>query len=119
MALAATLAYLAIIGVLAWRAWRGGDTEKVMFFVNVVLLWASAIWFFGYPALIGPAVVAAGGILLLLVALTSSDFLSRAPVEPKANPQEKEGASPTAQAGTPAKAKAADGRPVRSATASS
>ncbi|MDP2122229.1 MAG: hypothetical protein Q8K28_20205 [Hoeflea sp.] len=78
MELAATVAYLAIIGLLGWRAWRGGDTEKVMFVVNVILLWISAIWLFGYPALIGPAVVAAGGFLLFLVVMTSSDL--RVPV---------------------------------------
>lgn len=74
MGLAATVAYLAIIGILGWRAWRGGDTEKVMFVVNVILLWLSGIWLFGYPALIGPAVVGAGGFLLFLVVLTSSDL---------------------------------------------
>ena len=46
MGLAATFAYLAIIGFLGWRAWRGSDTEKVMFIVNVILLWLSAIWLF-------------------------------------------------------------------------
>ncbi|OCW57980.1 hypothetical protein [Hoeflea olei] len=80
MAWAATAAYLAIIGILGWRALRGGDTEKVMFVVNVVLLWGSAIWLFGYPALIGPAVFGAGGMLVMLVALTSSDLKVRVPV---------------------------------------
>lgn len=70
----ATLAYAAIIGLLGWRAWRSGETEKVMFLVNILLLWLSAIWIFGYPALIIPAVLAAGGILLLLVVLTASDL---------------------------------------------
>lgn len=67
-------AYLAIIGFLGWFAWRGGETEKLMFVVNVALLWISAIWLFGYPALIGPAVVAAASYLLFLVVLTSSDL---------------------------------------------
>lgn len=67
-------AYLAIIGFLGWCAWRGGETEKLMFVVNLALLWFSAIWLFGYPALIGPAVVAAGSFLLFLVVLTSSDL---------------------------------------------
>jgi hypothetical protein len=38
----------------------------------------SAIWFFGYPALIGPAVLAAIAYLALLVVMTSSDL--RVPV---------------------------------------
>jgi hypothetical protein len=67
-------AYLAIIGFLGWFAWRGGETEKLMFVVNLALLWISAVWLFGYPALIGPAVVAAASYLLFLVVLTSSDL---------------------------------------------
>lgn len=67
-------AYLAIIGFLGWCAWRGGETEKLMFVVNMALLWISAIWLFGYPALIAPAVVAAASYLLFLVILTSSDL---------------------------------------------
>ncbi|MDF1607423.1 hypothetical protein PZ897_04475 [Hoeflea sp. YIM 152468] len=73
----ALMAYGSIIGVLAWAAWRGGDTEKVMFVINTLLLWLSAIWLFGYPALIGPAIVAAVGYLALLVVLTSSDMMSQ------------------------------------------
>ncbi|WP_052161928.1 hypothetical protein [Hoeflea sp. BAL378] len=126
MAWAATFAYLAIIVFLGWRAGRGGDTEKVMFVVNTVLLWLSAIWLFGYPALIGPAVVAAGGILLLLVVMTSSDLLVRAPREQDGNSVKTEGAAGRTVAtekakplpAAAAKAPAADG-PVRSATASS
>jgi len=71
----AILAYGAIIGFLGRAALRSGDTEKVMFVVNVALLWLSAIWLFGYPALIGPAVFAAVGILALLVIMTSADLL--------------------------------------------
>lgn len=71
-------AYLAIIGFLGWSAWRGGQTEKGMFIVNLGFLWLSAIWLFGYPALILPAIVAAGSFLLFLVVMTSSDL--RVPV---------------------------------------
>ncbi|MBC7283044.1 hypothetical protein [Hoeflea sp.] len=124
MGLAATFAYLAIIGILGWRAWHGSDTEKVMFVVNVILLWMSAIWLFGYPALIGPAVVAAGGFLLFLVVMTSSDL--RVPVAARAQvastapekPVEVDRQAAVKQSGeTPALQTA--GKPVRSATASS
>lgn len=77
MALAIVI-YGAIIAFLGRAAMRGGDTEKVMFVVNVVLLWVSAIWLFGYPALIGPAVLAAVSILALLVIMTSADLLNPA-----------------------------------------
>jgi polyferredoxin len=81
----AILAYMAIIGFLGWAAWNSGVTEKAMFVVNVVLLWMSAIWFFGYPALIGPAVLAAVCYLALLVVMTSSDL--RVPVTVPARPR--------------------------------
>ncbi|WP_412049190.1 hypothetical protein ACK6D9_15585 [Hoeflea sp. Naph1] len=70
----AILAYTAIIGFLGRIAWRSGETEKVMFIVNVALLWLSAIWLFGYPALIVPAVLAAIGFLALLVIITAGDL---------------------------------------------
>ncbi|SOE08590.1 hypothetical protein SAMN05877838_0314 [Hoeflea halophila] len=73
----ALLTYVALIGILAWAAWRNGVTEKPMFVVNLALLWLSAIWLFGYPALIVPAVLAAIGILALLVIMTAGDL--RAP----------------------------------------
>ena len=68
------LAYMAIIGFLGWSAWRSGQTEKVMFLVNIILLWLSAVWMFGYPALIIPAVIAAVSYLALLVLMMSSDL---------------------------------------------
>lgn len=84
----AILAYVAMIGILGRAAWRNGVTEKVMFVVNVALLWLSAIWLFGYPALILPAVLAAIGILALLVIITAGDL--RAPV---AAPRSQQGGS--------------------------
>jgi hypothetical protein len=88
MALAG-LAYLTVIGLLGRAAWRGGDTEKVMFIINLALLWLSAIWIFGYPALIGPAVLAAVGFLALLVVMTSSDL--RVPVAVRRAPADGSG----------------------------
>lgn len=118
MGLAATAAYLAIIGFLGWRAWRGGDTEKVMFVVNVVLLWLSAIWLFGYPALIGRAVFAAGGFLLFLVVLTSSDLkIPVARKEPETPPAPARATAPKRAVVAQASAQAPS--PVRSATVSS
>jgi len=81
----AILAYAALIGILGRAAWRNGVTEKAMFVVNLALLWLSAIWLFGYPALILPAVLAAIGILGLLVIITAGDL--RAPAAaPRSHP---------------------------------
>lgn len=81
----AILAYLALIGILARAAWRNGATEKAMFVLNLALLWLSAIWLFGYPALILPAVLAAIGILALLVTITAGDL--RAPPDAPSSQQ--------------------------------
>lgn len=71
------LAFPPIIAFLAWKARHGGDIEKVMFVVNLALLWGVAIWLFGYPALIIPAIFAAFAMLTTIVILTSADFLPK------------------------------------------
>ena len=71
------LAYLPVVGLLAWRANKGSDGEKVAFFINLALLWLSAFWFFGYPGLIIGALIATGTILLTLVTLTGTSLFSK------------------------------------------
>lgn len=73
------VAYLAVVAVLAWSAWRGDETERLVFAVNLVALWASAIWLFGYPALIIPALAVAGAFLLFLLVATAGDDLFHRP----------------------------------------
>lgn len=68
------LAYFPVIGLLARSARIGGIDEKSAFIVNLVLLWLTAIWFFGYPAIILPALAAAASYLAFLVVLTSGDL---------------------------------------------
>ncbi|MCA8927131.1 MAG: hypothetical protein KDC18_03625 [Alphaproteobacteria bacterium] len=75
------LAYLPVLALLAWSARRGDLVERVLFVVNLLALWASAIWLIGYPALIVPALCAAGGFLVFLVFATAGDgiFTRRRP----------------------------------------
>ena len=73
------IAYLAAVAVLAWSAWRGDETERLVFAVNLLALWTSAIWLFGYPALIIPALAVAGGFLLFLMVATVGDDLFHRP----------------------------------------
>lgn len=68
-------AYLAVVAVLAWSAWRGDQTERLVFGVNLIALWASAVWLFGYPALIIPALAATAAVLSLIVVATAGDSL--------------------------------------------
>lgn len=63
-----------VFGWLLRSAYYGGDREKVMFVVNMALLWILAIWFFGYPAIIIPALAAAAAYLAVLVIFTSGDL---------------------------------------------
>ena len=70
------LAYVPVVGFLAWRARRGGTMDWVYFSVNVLLLWFSALWFFGYPLLIVTALSAAAFTLTALVFSTSTDMFN-------------------------------------------
>ena len=69
------LAYVPVVGFLAWRAKRGGSGEWMYFAINVFLLWLSALWFFGYPLLIVTALSAAAFTLTALVFSTSTDLI--------------------------------------------
>ncbi|WP_425403879.1 hypothetical protein [Hwanghaeella sp.] len=70
------LAYVPVVGFLAWRARRGGATDWVYFAVNVLLLWFSALWVFGYPLLIVTMLSAAVIVLTALVFSTSTDMFT-------------------------------------------
>mgnify|MGYP001156495873 CR=1 FL=1 len=63
-----------VFGWLLKSAYFGGDREKVMFVINMALIWLLAIYLFGYPAVIIPAVAAAGLYLAALVIFTAGDF---------------------------------------------
>lgn len=66
-----------LFGWLLRSAWYGDTREKVFFVVNLLLFWAIAILYFGYPALIVPAVALAFAYLAFLVAFTAGDFFPR------------------------------------------
>ncbi len=70
------LAYVPVVGFLAWRARRGGAMDWMYFAINIALLWLSALLLFGYPLLIVTALSAAVFVLTALVYSTSTDFIS-------------------------------------------
>lgn len=75
MKLLRTLAFsVPVIGWMLKSAWHGDAREKTLFLVNLVMIWALAILYFGYPALILPALVLAGSYLAFLVVFTAGDF---------------------------------------------
>ena len=65
-----------VIGWMLKSAWYGDMVEKLFFLANILALWAFAIYFFGYPALIVPVLFLAGLYLIGIVILTAGDLFS-------------------------------------------
>jgi hypothetical protein len=66
-----------VLGWLMRSAWHGDWVERLAFVGNMVLLWIAAIYHFGYPAFIVPALALVWSYLFLLVAITAADLISR------------------------------------------
>jgi hypothetical protein len=61
------------VPVLGWmlkEAVKGSTTAKVLFIVNLMLLWLLAIVAFGYPAIILPALCAVPAMFVVLILIT-------------------------------------------------
>ena len=67
-----------VVGWMLGSAARGTESEKVAFLLNLAMIWAFAVIFFGLPALFIPAVIFAIGFLIFLVFFTASDFVKPA-----------------------------------------
>lgn len=59
-----------LFGWMLKEAIQGPTTAKVLFVVNVLLLWILAIVTFGYPAIIIPALSAVPIMFVLLILIT-------------------------------------------------
>jgi fatty acid desaturase len=59
-----------LFGRMLKEAVRGPMTAKVLFVINLLLLWILAIVTFGYPAIIIPALVAVPLMFVLLILIT-------------------------------------------------
>lgn len=62
-----------LFGWMLKSASLGDTAEKVFFIFNLLAFWAIAIYFFGYPAIILPALGIVGCYMLVLALLTSGD----------------------------------------------
>lgn len=61
------------IPVLGWmlrEAAHGSGNTKALFLVNMVLAWLLAIAYFGYPAIIIPALAAVPTMFVVLILIT-------------------------------------------------
>jgi len=59
-----------LFGRMLKEAIHGPTTAKVLFVVNLLLLWLLAIVTFGYPAIIIPALIAVPIMFVLLILIT-------------------------------------------------
>jgi hypothetical protein len=62
------------VPVLGWmmkEAAFGHANTKVLFLINMVLIWLLAIMTFGYPAIIIPALVAVPTMFTILILITA------------------------------------------------
>jgi hypothetical protein len=60
-----------VIGWMLREAIEGPVTAKVLFLVNLVMLWILAILFFGYPAVIFPALFMVPTMFTILILITN------------------------------------------------
>jgi len=66
-----------VIGWMLRDAVRGESDSKAWFLANIVMIWLLAVVFFGYPAIIIPALVATASIIVTLVAMTAHGLVRR------------------------------------------
>ncbi|MBX9455073.1 MAG: hypothetical protein KL863_03030 [Rhizobium sp.] len=59
-----------VLGRLVQEAAHGPASTKVLFLVNCVMLWLLAIFLFGYPAIIVPALALVAIAFFLLILIT-------------------------------------------------
>ncbi len=64
---------LPLLGWLIADAQDGSDTSKILFFINMLMCWILAIYFFGYAALIITALSMVPIIFFLLISVTARD----------------------------------------------
>lgn len=62
--------HVPVFGWMLKEAVMGPTTAKVLFIVNLLLLWLLAIVTFGYPAIILPALTAVPVMFVMLILIT-------------------------------------------------
>ena len=62
--------HVPLFGWMLKEAVQGSQTAKVLFLINCALLWLLAIFAFGYPAIIIPALTLVPVIFVLLIVIT-------------------------------------------------
>ena len=65
-----TIYNIPVIGWLLRDAVQGGPTALLWFIFNLVATWLVAIFYFGYPAIIIPALAAVPAMFVALITIT-------------------------------------------------
>lgn len=65
--------HIPILGWLIADAQKGTDMSKILFFVNLIVIWMLAMFFFGYAAFIFGALALVALIFLALLSVTVQD----------------------------------------------
>jgi len=68
------------IPLLGWfikDAEQGSDTDKILFFLNLVALVVLSVYFFGYSALITTGLIVVPIMFLILITITATDAFSK------------------------------------------
>lgn len=68
--LARMIYHVPVFGWMLKEAALGSTTAKILFIVNCLLIWLLAIAFFGYPAIILPALAGVLGMFVVLILIT-------------------------------------------------
>ena len=76
-AVARLVYHVPVIGWALREAVEGSETAKVLFVVNCLLIWILAIVWFGFPAIIIPALAGVAIMFVLLIMITWDDFGAR------------------------------------------
>jgi hypothetical protein len=68
--MAALIYRVPLLGWMLQEAIQGPTTAKVLFIVNLLMVWLLAILIFGYPAIIIPALAAVPAMFVVLILIT-------------------------------------------------
>ncbi|MFM2279885.1 MAG: hypothetical protein RLZZ444_2116 [Pseudomonadota bacterium] len=68
---AAVVYRIPVFGWMIKEAALGSANTKVLFLINMVLVWLLAIATFGYPAIIIPALIAVPSMFTVLILITA------------------------------------------------
>lgn len=68
--LSVVLYRIPVFGWMLKEAMQGATTTKVLFVINLLMIWLLAILAFGYPAIILPALAAVPAMFVVLILIT-------------------------------------------------